>query len=460
MSPEEPIMATDAPFSAAGQTAGQTAGRPQGPDQGACARCGAPVARTPVEDLCPGCLLRAGLTRPDEAVRLERLLPAYQFLELIGRGGMGSVHRARQRSLDREVAIKLLPADLAAQPGFVARFEREARALARLNHPHIVTVHDSGVVDGHCFLVMEYVAGVSLRQLMRQRTLEPAEALALVPQICDALQYAHEQGIVHRDIKPENILLDTHGRVKIADFGLALLTEPGAAGDTLTATHQVMGTPRYMAPEQMQGAHGVDHRADIYSLGIVFYEMLTGELPMGSPQPPSQRVSVDVSLDQVVLKAMAQSPERRYQHADDVKTAVQGLNATEASAAAAKAERWAAEDDEEGLVWAILAQVLPALGFMGVLWSETWWPLLVLFIPGAAVGSFFPHKRALDNNEVLLILLVLLMSLAAIGVSMSSLESGTPLIGLGVFICGMAAGAEEEKKKLAKKASETGSAQA
>jgi hypothetical protein len=447
MSPEEPIMAADAPFP------------PAGSDQGACARCGAPVARTPVEDLCPGCLLRAGLTRPAEAERLERLLPAYQILELIGRGGMSTVHRARQRSLDREVAIKLLPAELAAQPGFVARFEREARALARLNHPHIVTVHDSGVVEGHCFLVMEYVAGLSLRQLMRQRTLEPAEALALVPQICDALQYAHENGIVHRDIKPENILLDTRGQVKIADFGLALLSEPEVAGGTLTATHQVMGTPRYMAPEQMQGAHGVDHRADIYSLGIVFYEMLTGELPMGSPQPPSQRVSVDVSLDQVVLKAMAQSPERRYQHADDVKTAVEGLG-SESVRAVAKAERWAAEDDEEGMVWAILALVLPALGFMGVLWSGFWWPLLVLFIPGAAVGSFFPHKRALDNNELLLILLVLLMTLAAIGVSMSSLESATPLISLGAFICGMAAGAEEEKKKLAAKAEEAGTAEA
>jgi hypothetical protein len=439
MSPEEPIMAADAPFS------------PAGPDQGACARCGAPVARTPVEDLCPGCLLRAGMTLPDEAERLERLLPAYQILELIGRGGMSTVHRARQRSLDREVAVKLLPAELAAQPGFVARFEREARALARLNHPHIVTVHDSGVVEGHCYLVMEYVSGLSLRQLMRQRTLEPAEALALVPQICDALSYAHENGIVHRDIKPENILLDTRGQVKIADFGLAKLNEPEADGGTLTATHQVMGTPRYMAPEQMQGAHGVDHRADIYSLGIVFYEMLTGELPMGSPQPPSQRVSVDVQLDQVVLKAMAQSPERRYQHADDVKTAVEGLGA---AAGQERTVHVGADDDEEGLAWAVLSLVLPALGFMGVLWSGFWWPLLVLFIPGAAVGSFFPLKRKMENNETLLVLLVLLLTLGSIGASMSVLESATPLISVGVFIMGMSAGAEEEKKKQAARAEE------
>ncbi len=148
---------------------------------------------------------------------------------------------------------------------------------------------------------MEYVEGVNLRQAILAGGMSPEQAFSIVPQICDALQFAHDEGIVHRDIKPENILLDKRGRVKIADFGLAKLV--GATADhTLTAEHQVMGTLRYMAPEQMEGTHAVDHRADIYSLGVVFYELLTGELPIGRFAPPSQKVQVDVRLDEVVLR--------------------------------------------------------------------------------------------------------------------------------------------------------------
>ena len=147
-----------------------------------------------------------------------------------------------------------------------------------------------------------------------------------MPQICDALQFAHEAGIVHRDIKPENILLDAKGRVKIADFGLAKLL--GDAGPQhLTGTHQVMGTLHYMAPEQWERPRHVDHRADIYSLGVVFYEMLTGELPLGRFAPPSEKVQVDVRLDEVVLRALEKEPERRYQHASDVKTDVERITA-------------------------------------------------------------------------------------------------------------------------------------
>ncbi|MHC4545215.1 MAG: protein kinase domain-containing protein, partial [Planctomycetota bacterium] len=141
----------------------------------------------------------------------------------------------------------------------------------------------------------------------------------------EALQYAHEEGIVHRDIKPENILLDKKGRVKIADFGLARLLDRPATAFTLTQAGQRMGTPHYMAPEQIQGGHEVDHRADIYSLGVVFYEMLTGQLPIGQFAPPSQKVHVDVRLDKVVLKSLAHEPERRYQHASEVKTEVETI---------------------------------------------------------------------------------------------------------------------------------------
>jgi hypothetical protein len=173
---------------------------------------------------------------------------------------------------------------------------------------------------------MEYVDGVNLRQMIAQKTITPTEAMRIVPLICDALQYAHEEGIVHRDIKPENILIDKKGRVKIADFGLAKLLGRAPVDLTLTMEHAVLGTPRYMAPEQIEKPSSVDHRADIYSLGVVFYEMLTGELPMGRFAPPSQKVQVDVRLDEVVLRTLEKEPERRYQRADDVATSVQAIS--------------------------------------------------------------------------------------------------------------------------------------
>jgi hypothetical protein len=173
---------------------------------------------------------------------------------------------------------------------------------------------------------MEFVDGMNLRQLQKAKKLTPQEALGIVPKICEALQFAHDEGIVHRDIKPENILVDTKGRVKIADFGLAKLMGRAPTDLTLTGVGQVMGTPHYMAPEQIQGTHDVDHRADIYSLGVVFYEMLTGELPLGRFSPPSKKVQVDVRLDEVVLKALEQSPELRYQNVSEVKSQVENIS--------------------------------------------------------------------------------------------------------------------------------------
>jgi hypothetical protein len=166
---------------------------------------------------------------------------------------------------------------------------------------------------------MEYVDGANLRQLMRDGKLSPREALALVPQLCEALQAAHEEGVVHRDVKPENILIDRRGRAKVADFGLAKIAGRPAGDVSLTAPEQAVGTLHYMAPEQVRGARAVDHRADIYSLGVVFYELLTGELPLGKFAPPSSRVQIDVRLDRVVLRALEPEPDRRYQNAGDVK---------------------------------------------------------------------------------------------------------------------------------------------
>jgi predicted Ser/Thr protein kinase len=250
------------------------------------------------------------------------LFPQLEVLSFLGKGGMGAVYKARQPGLDRVVALKILPPQTAGGPGFVERFNREARALAKLSHPNIVTVYEFGQANGLPYFVMEFVDGLNLRELEQAGKLRPREALQLVPQICEALQFAHDEGIVHRDIKPENILVDKKGRVKIADFGIAKIV--GSGRDvSITETKGAVGTPHYMAPEQLEKPTSVDHRADIFSLGVVFYEMLTGELPIGKFAPPSSRkVDVDVRLDEVVLRALEKDPERRYQHVSQVKTAV------------------------------------------------------------------------------------------------------------------------------------------
>jgi predicted Ser/Thr protein kinase len=253
--------------------------------------------------------------------------PQLEILELLGLGGMGMVYKARQPRLDRLVALKILPLDSMPDPSFAERFEREAKALARLNHPGIVTLYDFGQTREYYYFIMEYVDGMNLRQLIRAKTLEPRQALELVTQICGALQFAHDEKIVHRDIKPENILITKKGQVKIADFGLAKLLG-GRPDTTLTASQMVMGTMNYMAPEQRENTKDVDHRADIYSLGVVFYEMLTGEVPMGRFEPPSKKVQVDVRLDEVVLHALEREPARRYQHASEVKSNVETITST------------------------------------------------------------------------------------------------------------------------------------
>ena len=310
-----------------------------------CPKCNAAIPADAPQGLCPKCVLlgaaatEAGLspTATGEIPALERVASAFpqlQILELLGRGGMGFVFKARQPHLDRFVALKLLPDKLARDPHFAERFGREGRVLAKLNHPGIVSIYDFGQTGGFYFLLMEYVDGVNLRQAMQAGKFSPAAALAVVPKICEALQYAHEQGVLHRDIKPANILLDAKGRVKIADFGIAKLIGDEKPDLNLTATGAAIGTPQYMAPEQLEKPATVDHRADIYSLGVVFYEMLTGELPMGRFSPPSQRTPLDPRVDEVVMRTLEKEREKRYQSAGDVKTNVEHL--TEAGAGAFK----------------------------------------------------------------------------------------------------------------------------
>jgi serine/threonine protein kinase len=312
---------------------------------------------------------------PQPPPRVEDIAPHFpqlEILECLGRGGMGAVYKARQPKLDRFVALKILTRGhdpKITDTEFAARFQQEARALARITHPDIVAVYDFGVVEQASnpsvsatgtvagtlaggtpaplplhYLIMEFVDGLTLRQLLQTQKLTPEQALSIVPKICEALQFAHERGIVHRDIKPENILLDKQGRVKIADFGIAKIMNPlsrpadtlspsdgeraGVRGESLTGPKDVIGTPHYMAPEQIEKPQTVDHRADIYSLGVVFYEMLTGELPLGKFQSPSRMVHVDVRLDEVVLHALEKNPDRRYQHVSEVKTAVETIAAS------------------------------------------------------------------------------------------------------------------------------------
>jgi len=329
------------------------------PDGNKCPQCGAVLPANAPAGLCPACLLKAGAMadtvtdakqppfQPPTVAELAAKFPQLEILELIGTGGMGAVYKARQKELDRVIALKILPPGIGDDPAFAGRFAREAKALAKLNHPGIVTIYDFGRADGLFYFLMEFVDGVNLRQLLHAGRVSPREALAIVPQICDALQFAHDQGIVHRDIKPENILLDRRGRVKVADFGLAKLVAAAsdrtdsageeqrrsqtAATEELTAAGKVMGTPNYMAPEQKEHPDAVDHRADIYALGVVFYQMLTGELPGKKIELPSSKVHIDVRLDEVVLRALEKKPELRYQQASVLKTQVETIAQTENS---------------------------------------------------------------------------------------------------------------------------------
>jgi hypothetical protein len=224
--------------------------------------------------------------------------------------------------LDRFVALKILPPEMGADAAFAERFVREGRALAKLMHPNIVAVHDFGQAGRYFYIIMEFVDGVNLRQAMRNG-LTPREVLTIVPKVCEALQYAHENGVLHRDIKPENILIDTRGQVKIADFGVAKMAGDQKQSVTLTQSGSSLGTPHYMAPEQIENAQDVDHRADIYSLGVVFYEMLTGGLPLGRFPAPSVKSGADPRLDSVVLRTLEKERENRYQSAVEMKTEVE-----------------------------------------------------------------------------------------------------------------------------------------
>jgi uncharacterized protein YndB with AHSA1/START domain/predicted Ser/Thr protein kinase len=255
--------------------------------------------------------VRPRIFTPPSPAELSGQLPNLEVTELLGHGGMGVVYKGRQTSLDRQVAIKLIRPDRDGDSKSQEQFKHEARLLAKLVHPYIVTVYDFGAAGDLSYLVMEYVDGISLRQKISRGGLSQEDIRDFAPQIAEALQYAHEQNVVHFDVKPDNILLDSRNRVRLVDFGLSRLLAPGVAGNA--ADYRVAGTRRYMAPEQFTMPDRIDHRADIYSTGVVLFEMLTGKVPPQGIDPPALDAVNNRGFKPVLRHALEPDRERRYQ---------------------------------------------------------------------------------------------------------------------------------------------------
>ena len=265
--------------------------------------------------------------QPPTPEELQSRLTGYVIEAFLARGGMGAVYRGMQTSLERAVAIKILPPQLSEHDAsFAQRFKQEARAMAQLNHPGIVKVFDFGEMsDGTLFFIMEFIDGTDVGQMVaRQGRLSSAHALAVTAHVCDALQYAHELGIVHRDIKPANIMVGIDGQVKVADFGLAKSFQSGHT--SLTVTGHVMGTVHFVAPEALTLGSSVDHLADIYAMGVMLYQMLTGRLPQGIFEMPSLLVKgLDPRYDLIVASAMREDRNARYQSIREMRLALDGI---------------------------------------------------------------------------------------------------------------------------------------
>ncbi len=248
---------------------------------------------------------------------LDALLPDYSVSELLGQGGMGAVYRGIQLKLDRNVAIKVLPKTFGADLNFAARFEGEAKAMAKLTHNNIVSVFDYGETSdgGLLFFCMEFVEGTDLQHVIYVDEPPVAHKLSYLGQICDALAYAHSNGIIHRDIKPENILIDKSGMIKVADFGLARVDQASIENGV------ELGTPDYMAPEVLEPDVAIDHRADIFSMGVLIYQTLTGKLPTAEA-PLASSLGFDIRFDDLIAKAMQYDRDARYQTITELKAAL------------------------------------------------------------------------------------------------------------------------------------------
>lgn len=256
---------------------------------------------------------------------LDAVLNEYEFIGTLGQGGMGTVYEAVQKSIKRPVAIKILPKGADDDElRFADRFQREVHVMAQMSHPNIVTVYSFGeTTDGQLFFVMEYVKGKDLHRIMHRGGIEIDLVYKWIEQICDALFYAHSMGVIHRDIKPANILITEKGDVKITDFGLAKLTGGNITDEhsRLTKTNMAMGTPDYVAPEILEPDGEIDHRVDIYAIGVMLYEMLTGKIPRGAWKPPSRLVKgLNSGFDGIVIKAMDPDQELRFKDAGEFST--------------------------------------------------------------------------------------------------------------------------------------------
>lgn len=270
-----------------------------------------------------------------------RQLGQYRIIEPLGEGGMAAVYKAYQPSVDRHVALKILPRHYASDPDFVKRFKREAKIIARLEHPNILPVHDYGESDGYTYIVMRYVEGGTLSDHLRGTPLPLSQISPIFTQVSAALDYAHSKGVIHRDVKPSNLLIDNQGNCLLSDFGISRMIE---ATGQFTVTGAFIGTPTYASPEQALG-QSLDGRSDIYSLGVILYEMTTGQPPFDAetpmailikhvqdplPMPRKINPALPETLERVILKAMAKEPENRFQRAGELAKALMTVAATEA----------------------------------------------------------------------------------------------------------------------------------
>lgn len=278
----------------------------------------------------PDFTVPAPAAAPVPAAAPERRIGKYIVKRELGRGGMGTVYLAEQPGLGREVAIKELILSAVADPTALKRFIQEAQVMARASHPNLVQVHDLEQIGDANYIVLEFVRGKSLRDVLNQGSLALPQTFAVMHGVLQALDYAHKRAIVHRDMKPENVLMSDEGNVKVADFGIARLMDDSGAGSTATKTGTTVGTPQYMSPEQVASSK-VDGRSDLYSTGIMFYELVVGQPPFTAsdadgpftlmakhvqapPKPPSvHRPGLDIGLEEVILKSLSKRPEDRYQ---------------------------------------------------------------------------------------------------------------------------------------------------
>ena len=256
---------------------------------------------------------------PPTVAELQAEIPHLEILSFVGHGGMGTYYRARHPKLERLAAVKILPVDPRTDADLIASFKKEAKAMARLSHPNIIGIYEFLETETALYLVMEFVEGDIFERLINARSFDLSEILAIITQVCSALNHAHENGVIHRDLRPGNTMLDRSGLVKVGDFGLARLMGEELFRRKMTETNLAMGTMDYVAPEQLETGYPVDHRADIYSLGMMIYKLLTRVLPRGSFVVPSKLVpNLDPRIDDLVIRCLQRNPANRFQQVTEL----------------------------------------------------------------------------------------------------------------------------------------------